>query len=53
VAALATLEEAFIRAPETIRYNGFARRILLEEMETRRGVVRQRAAELAAKVGME
>lgn len=53
VAALATLEAAFEAAPETIRYNGYARRIILEEVETRRGMVRQRAAALAARVGMD
>ncbi|GLU47174.1 hypothetical protein Nans01_15250 [Nocardiopsis ansamitocini] len=51
VSALATLENAHFAAPETIRYNGYARSILLEEMEAHRGELRQRAADLAVKVG--
>lgn len=50
-AALATLDAAFAAAPETIRYNGYARRIVLEEMDAR-GRRRERAGELAAKIGM-
>lgn len=51
-AALATLHKAFESAPETIRYNGYARRILLEETESRVVSHRRRAAELAARVGV-
>lgn len=50
--ALATLDKAWESAPETIRYNGYARRIVLEETESRRPERRQRAAELAVKLGM-
>lgn len=51
-AALATLDKAFEAAPETIRYNGYARRIILEETESRVSAHRRRAAELAVKVGV-
>ncbi|MEU3227446.1 helix-turn-helix transcriptional regulator [Streptomyces sp. NPDC006976] len=50
--ALATLERAYEAAPETIRYNGFARRIVLEETESRIPAHRQRAAVLAEQLGM-
>ncbi|SFC98189.1 helix-turn-helix domain-containing protein [Streptomyces aidingensis] len=50
--ALAALERAHEAAPETVQYNGYARRILLEETESRRPVLRQRAAALAVKVGV-
>ncbi|MCB5908183.1 helix-turn-helix domain-containing protein [Streptomyces pinistramenti] len=50
--ALATLNQAYEAAPETIRYNGYARRIVLEEAESPSPDRRQRAAELAAKIGL-
>lgn len=50
--ALATLDKAYEAAPETIRYNGYARRIILEETESKSPVQRQRAAELAVKIGV-
>lgn len=50
--ALASLEKAFEAAPETIRYNGYARAILLEEVESSRAPRRRRAAELAARIGI-
>jgi transcriptional regulator with XRE-family HTH domain len=50
--ALATLKKAFECAPETIRYNGYARRIILEETESRSPARRHRAAELAVSVGI-
>ncbi|GAA2654963.1 hypothetical protein GCM10010400_09200 [Streptomyces aculeolatus] len=50
--ALATLEKAHAAAPETIRYNGYARRIILEESEAKSPGRRRRAAELATKVGL-
>ncbi|MCQ4081758.1 transcriptional regulator [Streptomyces sp. RB6PN25] len=50
--ALATLEQAHEAAPETIRWNGFARRIVLEEAESKTPSRRQRASELAMKIGM-
>ncbi|WP_432590393.1 helix-turn-helix domain-containing protein [Streptomyces sp. HD1123-B1] len=51
-AALATLDKAYEAAPETIRYNGYARRIILEESESKSPTHRRRAAELAVKVGV-
>ena len=51
-AALATLDRAFEAAPETIRYNGYARRIVLEETETKSPERRRRASELAVKIGV-
>lgn len=50
--AIATLEKAFQAAPDTIRYNGYARRILLEEVESTQASRRRRASELAAEVGI-
>ncbi|MFE1934070.1 helix-turn-helix domain-containing protein [Streptomyces sp. NPDC059474] len=50
--ALATLDKAYEAAPETIRYNGYARRIILEETESKSPVHRRRAAELAVKIGV-
>lgn len=50
--ALATLEKANAAAPETIRYNGYARRIILEESEAKSPRRRRRAAALATKVGL-
>nr|WP_274598911.1 helix-turn-helix transcriptional regulator [Streptomyces albus] len=51
-AALATLDKAFEAAPETIRYNGYARRIVLEETEAKSPERRRRASELAVKIGV-
>ncbi|MFB7779522.1 helix-turn-helix domain-containing protein [Streptomyces bauhiniae] len=51
-AAIATLEKAYRAAPETIRYNGYARTILLEEVESKQASRRRRAAELAVEVGV-
>lgn len=50
--ALATLDKAYASAPDTIRYNGYARRIILEETEAKSPERRRRAAELAVKVGV-
>ncbi|MFI6683379.1 helix-turn-helix domain-containing protein [Streptomyces sp. NPDC050485] len=50
--ALATLDKAHEAAPETIRYNGYARRIILEETEAKSPDRRRRASELAVKVGL-
>ncbi|MEV6803921.1 helix-turn-helix domain-containing protein [Streptomyces sp. NPDC017248] len=50
--ALATLDKAWESAPETIQYNGYARRIVLEETEAKQPERRQRASELAVKLGM-
>ncbi|MFD6275849.1 helix-turn-helix domain-containing protein [Streptomyces sp. NPDC060209] len=50
--ALATLEKAHKAAPETIRYNGYARRIVLEETESRFPARRRRAAALAEQLGL-
>ncbi|MFF4406289.1 helix-turn-helix domain-containing protein [Streptomyces sp. NPDC001404] len=51
-AALATLDKAYEAAPETIRYNGYARTIVLGESESRSSHRRQRAARLAVKLGL-
>jgi transcriptional regulator with XRE-family HTH domain len=51
-AALAALAHAYTTAPETIRYNGYARRIVLEETEARSPRRRRRAAELATRIGI-
>lgn len=50
--ALATLDKAFEAASETIKYNGYARRIVLEETEAKQPERRQRASELAVKLGL-
>ncbi|MFE9454493.1 helix-turn-helix domain-containing protein [Streptomyces sp. NPDC006739] len=50
--AVASLEKAYEAAPETIRYNGYAKAILLEEIESTQAPRRRRAADLAGKVGL-
>lgn len=50
--AIATLEKAYRAAPETIRYNGYARRIILEEVESKQAPRRRRASELAMEIGI-
>ncbi|MEU3449471.1 helix-turn-helix transcriptional regulator [Streptomyces thermolilacinus] len=50
--AIATLAKAHEAAPETIRYNGHAKAILLEEAESRVAARRRRASDLAVKVGV-
>ncbi|MCW2144558.1 helix-turn-helix domain-containing protein [Actinoplanes cyaneus] len=50
--ALVTLEKAHEAAPETIRYNGYAKRIVLEEAESKVPARRRRASELAVKIGL-
>ncbi|MGW6418856.1 hypothetical protein, partial [Streptomyces sp. NPDC055055] len=50
--AIATLDQAYEAAPETIRYNGYARSIILEETESKVAARRRRASELAVKVGL-
>ncbi|HEY5990295.1 MAG TPA: helix-turn-helix transcriptional regulator [Streptosporangiaceae bacterium] len=50
--ALRTLEDAYTTAPETIRYNGYARRIVLELLEEEAAPLRNRAQLLAGKVGL-
>lgn len=51
-AALRVLDAAHQAAPETIRYNGYARRILLEELDSRDARRRERASALAEQVGV-
>ncbi|MFC5723818.1 helix-turn-helix domain-containing protein [Streptomyces gamaensis] len=51
-AALAALDKAYEAAPETIRYNGYARRIVLEEAGSKSPAQRRRASELAVKIGV-
>ncbi|MEU9865473.1 helix-turn-helix transcriptional regulator [Streptomyces sp. NPDC047971] len=50
--AIATLDQAYEAAPETIRYNGYARAIILEEVESKGADRRRRASELAVRVGL-
>ena len=50
--ALATLAQAHEAAPETIRYNGYAKRIVLEETEAKSPARRRRASDLAVKLGL-
>jgi transcriptional regulator with XRE-family HTH domain len=50
--ALATLDKAYEAAPETIKYNGFAKSIILEESESKVPARRRRASQLAVKMGM-
>ncbi|WP_069883578.1 helix-turn-helix domain-containing protein [Streptomyces luteocolor] len=50
--ALATLERAHEAAPETIRYNGYARLIVIEETESKNPARRRRAAVLASELGL-
>ncbi|WP_328917028.1 MULTISPECIES: helix-turn-helix domain-containing protein [unclassified Streptomyces] len=50
--ALATLDKAHEAAPETIKYNGYAKRIVLEETESSIPARRRRASELAVKMGL-
>ncbi|MFF3300980.1 helix-turn-helix domain-containing protein [Streptomyces sp. NPDC002908] len=50
--ALATLAQAHEAAPETIRYNGYAKRIVLEEAEAKSPDRRRRASALAVKLGL-
>ncbi|MEU3945390.1 helix-turn-helix transcriptional regulator [Streptomyces sp. NPDC029526] len=50
--AVASLEKAAEAAPDTIRYNGYARAILLEEVESTQAARRRRAAELASRIGI-
>ncbi|WP_327703389.1 helix-turn-helix domain-containing protein [Streptomyces decoyicus] len=51
-AALAALGKAYEAAPETVRYNGYARRIVLEEAESKSPSQRRRASELAVRIGV-
>lgn len=50
--AIATLEKAHEAAPETIRYNGYAKSLILEECSARTASRRRRASDLAVKVGL-
>ncbi|MGA4849487.1 helix-turn-helix transcriptional regulator [Streptomyces sp. G5(2025)] len=50
--AIATLEKAHRSAPETVAYNGYARRIILEEVESKEAPRRRRASQLAVDVGL-
>ncbi|MER5733292.1 helix-turn-helix domain-containing protein [Streptomyces sp. NPDC002138] len=50
--ALTTLEQAHAAAPETVRYNGYAKRIVLEEAQSRVPGRRRRASRLAVTIGM-
>lgn len=50
--AIAKLDAAYETAPETVMYNGFARRILLEEMDSKLPHRRERAAVTAQRIGL-
>jgi hypothetical protein len=50
--AIASLEKAYEAAPETIRYNGYAKAILLEAVESTQAPRRRRAAGLADRIGL-
>ncbi|MET8982096.1 helix-turn-helix transcriptional regulator [Streptomyces sp. NPDC004539] len=50
--AIAMLEKAAEAAPDTIRYNGYAKRIILEEVEPKQAARRRRASELAVRIGL-
>ncbi|SJZ82408.1 Predicted transcriptional regulators [Marinactinospora thermotolerans DSM 45154] len=50
--ALGVLDNAYDAAPETIAYNGYARRILLEELDSRDASRRTSASIVATKVGL-
>ncbi|MBW5483991.1 helix-turn-helix domain-containing protein [Streptomyces bambusae] len=50
--ALATLAQAHEAAPETVQYNGYAKRIVLEEAEAKSPERRRRASELAQQIGL-
>lgn len=50
--AVATLDAAYAAAPETVAYNGYARRILLEELDAREPGRRARAAVTAERIGL-
>ncbi|MCX5194439.1 helix-turn-helix domain-containing protein [Streptomyces sp. NBC_00249] len=50
--ALATVAQAHETAPETVQYNGYAKRIVLEEAESKVPARRRRASELAQRLGL-
>lgn len=50
--ALATLAQAHEAAPETVQYNGYAKRIVLEEAASKSPARRRRASELAHRLGL-
>lgn len=51
-AALGALNDAYIAAPETIRYNGYARRMIREYAEGSTPALQRTARDLADKVGL-
>lgn len=51
-AALGTLESAYVTAPETIRYNGYARRMTVELAKEGPPALRRDARELAGRIGL-
>ena len=50
--ALITLAKAYATAPETIKYNGYAKRLILEEVESKQAKRRRMASDLAVKIGL-
>lgn len=51
-AALGTLGDAYVAAPETMRYNGYARSMIAELAMSGPGALRQDARDLADRVGV-
>ncbi|MFC4051279.1 multiprotein-bridging factor 1 family protein [Actinomadura syzygii] len=51
-AAPGTLEDAYLAAPETIRYNGYARRMTAELAKEGPTALRRNARELAGRIGI-
>ncbi|MFI6701743.1 helix-turn-helix domain-containing protein [Streptomyces sp. NPDC050509] len=51
-AALSTLARAYETAPETVKYNGYAKTIVLAETKSKSPARRRRASELAVKIGL-
>ncbi|WP_067815664.1 helix-turn-helix domain-containing protein [Actinomadura kijaniata] len=49
--ALGTLQDAYVAAPETIRYNGYAKQIVLE-LAREPGTLRRDARDLADRIGV-
>ncbi|MWK36376.1 helix-turn-helix domain-containing protein [Actinomadura sp. J1-007] len=50
-AALASLKDAYVAAPETIRFNGYARR-MAQDLAGERGALQRDARELADRIGV-
>ncbi|NVI88169.1 helix-turn-helix domain-containing protein [Actinomadura sp. BRA 177] len=51
-AALGTLDRAYVAAPETVRYNGYARRMTMELAKEAPTALRRDARDLAGRIGL-